>query len=825
MRVSRARAAAAAAVLLAAAPPAGAARLAGQEHLDARAAFALRGLDGATMVTALGDVDGDGRADVAVWNDAGGAVRVVLAGDGLPGPRGFTIRGVEEDGVRTVAAAGDVTGDGLADVALNFAGGSGVAIVAGTRAPGDVDLRRPRERAVTLVGEGVEYAAAAGDVNGDGVGDLVLPGFAFEDLRGEERTRAWVVFGGPRLRGRVDVRRLGARGFRAETRREDGAGIWSAAAAGDVDGDGLGDVVLGLPFRGAKARYEPGRRMIAPAGAAYVLYGRRETATADLAAPGTATRIAGREASYLGLAVAGPGDVNGDGLADVALGSPDRPEQAPAGVRARGAAFVVLGARGRPASVDVEAFGAGGFRVDGAAPGTAAGSSLAAAGDLDGDGLADLVVGAPGASDGGDAIAGGAAHVVYGAREPADVALGAPGDRALALHGTSIERAGTSVAAGIDLDGDGHAEVLISRPGACRLGRVDQGDVVAVEPSAPPPPRGPGLGSPGADAMPGGPAGDVLLGFGGLDELAGGDGRDCLSGGEGDDRLSGGRGADALFGEPGADRMRGDSGSDQLFGGPGDDAILTGPARRSRSARDRDRVRAGEGDDRVTGGAGEDQLSGGDGDDGVTGEAGKDSIEGGRGRDRLAGGVGRDLVVGGGGDDVIRGGAGRDFLGGDVDLQFEYVDFVFAVPSRLRPGDDDIAGGPGNDMMHGEGGADRFDGGSGDDLAQGMRGDDRLLGRTGRDRLQGGPGDDRASGGGGRDELVGGSGDDVLSGGTFGDAIDAGYGRDRVSGGSGPDRIEARDRDRDVVDCGPGRDRVTIDRRDVVRGCEVVSRR
>ncbi|HEV3001706.1 MAG TPA: hypothetical protein VGW75_13275 [Solirubrobacteraceae bacterium] len=828
MTAARAGALAALAALAAAAPPA-AAREAGVADLDARTAFVLDGIDDADLVAALGDVDGDGRADVAVWDEVGGEVRVVLGGERVPGLRGFRLAGVEDNGTRAVAAAGDVTGDGLADVAVDFSGRSGVAVVPGAREPRDVDVRRPEQRAITVVGPGVGYAAAAGDVNGDGTGDLVVA--AIGDFEDDEPPHAWVVFGGEGLRGRVDVRRLGAGGFRIQGRPDDGLAVYSAAAAGDVDGDGLGDVVLGMPLAGLGRGEDEmaGRELLEASGAAYVVYGRRETTTVDVAAPGAATRIEGRPAGYLGLVVAGAGDVDGDGLGDVAVSAPIRPVRGPRAEQQRGDVFVVLGERERPASRDVNALGPAGFRVAGYAGGAATGSSLAAPGDVDGDGLADLLVGAPGTGE--DDPVGGAAHVVYGAREPADVALAEPGDRALTLRGTSIEQAGTAVAGGTDLDADGHAEILVSRPGACRVARLYEGDVVAVELSAPPPPRGPGLGSPGPDALAGGPVGDMLLGFDGDDEVSGQDGHDCVSGGDGDDRLSGGRSGDAIFGELGADRVRGDAGCDRIYGGAGDDVIVAGPSRLPLAvrlqapigARDRDDVRAGTGNDVVRGGADSDQLSGGAGDDRMTGGPADDAIEGRTGRDRLSGGADGDFIVGGGGSDVIRGGPGRDFLGGDVDLQFEFGDFFYAVRNGVRAGDDDIAGGPGNDMMHGEGGRDRFDGGSGDDLAQGMRGDDLLLGRTGDDRLQAGPGDDRASGGSGRDELVGGSGDDVLSGGTFGDAIDAGYGRDRVSGGSGPDRIDVRDRDRDVVRCGPGRDRVTTDRRDVVRGCEVVN--
>ena len=146
-------------------------------------------------------------------------------------------------------------------------------------------------------------------------------------------------------------------------------------------------------------------------------------------------------------------------------------------------------------------------------------------------------------------------------------------------------------------------------------------------------------------------------------------------------------------------------------------------------------------------------------------------------------------------DNVQRGSADGDRLDGT------------AAAERIvgRGGDDRIRGGGGDDCLEGNGG---------DDRVNGSRGEDTVAGGSGRDTLRGGPGDDVIRGGSGRDSIKGGGGNDVLIGEG---------GRDRINGAGGNDRINARGGGRDRVVCGPGKDRVKADKRDrVARNCERV---
>ncbi len=136
---------------------------------------------------------------------------------------------------------------------------------------------------------------------------------------------------------------------------------------------------------------------------------------------------------------------------------------------------------------------------------------------------------------------------------------------------------------------------------------------------------------------------------------------------------------------------------------------------------------------------------------------------------------------------------------------------------RCGDGDDVVRGGAGNDTIHCGDGRDRVSGNAGNDRIFGEAGNDRLSGDSGNDSLSGGTGNDRASGASGRDRINGNRGDDILHGNSNNDSISGSFGRDRISGNSGHDRLSGnsgRDRisgdsGRDRISGGSGRDRLS----------------
>jgi surface antigen len=239
------------------------------------------------------------------------------------------------------------------------------------------------------------------------------------------------------------------------------------ANAGDVNGDGITDTVIG-----ASQAWTNGE----DSGAAYVVFGDLDGRDVDLNNLGRrGFRIDGPFAqAWLGDSVAGAGDINGDGLADVVLGASERGNDA--GSKS-GAAYVVYGKKDS-AVVSLAAPGWHGFRISGAAPGDEAGWSVARAGDVNGDGRPDVVVGAPFAD--GLRRHAGTAYVVFGSEHNKDVNLATLGSDGFPIEGLGDSWMGESVAPVGDMNRDGLADLAVGAPLQERGDGQSRGMVVVV---------------------------------------------------------------------------------------------------------------------------------------------------------------------------------------------------------------------------------------------------------------------------------------------------------------------------------------------------------
>ncbi len=267
-----------------------------------------------------GDVDKDGRADLlfVTYTRTGMSASLVF-GRRPPtsvrleriGLQGFRVNATRR-ALQAVAPAGDLNGDGRADLVLHTMSSSAqrLHIVFGRRRSGTLDLDAPSARTLPIIVGLHRFLGdfgAAGDVNGDGIGDLIVA------ERG--RGRACVIFG---RRGNWprETSCGTKRGFviTAPNARSDLG--FTAGAAGDLNGDRLGDILLSATGETSADPDQFG------GGALYIVLGRRETTPVLLDRDDGVTRIAGQPdlGDDIGFSAEAPGDVTGDARPDLAVG-------------------------------------------------------------------------------------------------------------------------------------------------------------------------------------------------------------------------------------------------------------------------------------------------------------------------------------------------------------------------------------------------------------------------------------------------------------------------------------------------------------------------
>jgi hypothetical protein len=405
-----------------------------------------------------GDVNGDGYADVIVGapqadalSDDEGRAYVVF---GKPDNEPVALASLEAEGTGfmvsgafandlvgwSVGGGVDVNGDGLDDVIVGAPQGDVNAFTDAGRAWVVFGRTDSTPVVVTSLGTGGfairgyadgdrvgDAVAGAGDVNGDGLEDVVI-GSPLANPSGNNSGRAFVVFGrtATSILDLDDVA-AGSGGFVIEgIAALDQAGD-AVSGAGDVDGDGLCDVIIGA----LGAEDDLGLQ-----GRSFVVLGKTDTTAvqlADVVGGAGGFLLEGQsEGDLSGWSVGGGGDIDADGRSDVLVGAQNGDY---AGYLA-GRSYVVYG---RIETTEVPlgdiAAGSGGFAIDGQGSNDISGWSLSNAGDVSGDGFADLVIGAYAAPGNTDF---GRAYVVFGGDFDASTGvLGTAGDDV--LEGTDLD--------------------------------------------------------------------------------------------------------------------------------------------------------------------------------------------------------------------------------------------------------------------------------------------------------------------------------------------------------------------------------------------------
>ncbi|MEM7783904.1 MAG: hypothetical protein AAF623_11170, partial [Planctomycetota bacterium] len=430
-----------------------------------------------------------------------------VQGDGGNGGEGYLVRKTDlyADHQVVVADLGDINGDGISDQIIGAPESSissywsGEAfVVFGQANPADPNFKTDSLRVANggdgtkgfvLCGDNLNdltgFAVAGGmDVNGDGINDMVITARDAENNGKFNNGRVYVFYGRSSYQAEFDLEILlmenggdGSEGFVIHGMNSHDR-FGESVELGDLNGDGLGDLIVGATDAEGSVGINNGEVLI--------LYGSSAGFVAEIEATsllaanggdGTAGSIirGAADHDFLGSDLDVGGDFNGDGVVDLVIGAPNHDN----GSVDTGAVYIVYGTnQSLSAEVDLSATHAGIDVLLGGHQSELAGTSVSAAGDFNGDGYEDLLVGAVGATV-EDRDFSGRAYLVYGSQSGFQsgfqfsdlTSVSADGTLGMVINGAaSSDYLGNSVSDIGDFNNDGFFDIAVGARSASRFG-------------------------------------------------------------------------------------------------------------------------------------------------------------------------------------------------------------------------------------------------------------------------------------------------------------------------------------------------------------------